>query len=474
MTQGSVHQHRMAIDDVHFFVDMLPGIQGVELYPDRSTVHPYAVVYLSGAGDVAQATSHHKDYLRPMGIGPSELRFVPGEDLFAGIMGSPNLRDQLRTELSNGSGLTLEAFASYGRWPEFVQALGLDHARLRTSLDLALVRELDDKAGLRKFAKRHFGEEGLTHVPAHTYAETSKELWRRVDDMLETHSGLVVKRPDLEGGESMLCVGETTELGDLREWAQKYCDGTAPVLIEEDLRIRPGVATVECSLQWYLPPGGDPQKRFFSTQDVTNNAHRGNGIANQSYDALPTWIPEGVRIKMVRAAWKLTQRYIEIYRTRGYVGLIGFDFMIVVNPDFTFSVVLLEVNVRKTAGTYLESLRWHVEQTRLPGACAAMRNVKPYGVTHWQQAVARLRDPFHPDSAGNISFNKDTGVGVLVFAPRMLPHKLVVIAVASTIVQAHELLNTAELRLCHPSQAPGSRIWSAVQRVRRRMFSAAE
>lgn len=470
MSQHSTHQPRVAIDDVHFFVDMLPGIEGVELYPDRSMVHPYAVVYVSDAGDVEQAHSHHKDYLRPMKIGPDELRFVPGRDLFAGIMSAPNLRDQLRTELNNGSGLTLEAFASYGRWGEFVDALKLDPARLRTSLDVALVRELDNKSGLREFAKQHFGDEGVGHVPSHTYAETQNELWCRVDEMLGRHVGLVVKRPDLEGGESMLCVRDTTELGDLREWGAKYCTGASPVLIEEDLRMRPGVATVECSLQWYLPPNSVPQKRFFSTQDIANNAHRGNGIANQSFDSLPTWIPEGVRISIVREAWRLTECYVEIYRSRGYIGLIGFDFMVVVNPNLTFSVVLLEVNVRKTAGTYLESLRWHVEQTRLPGACAAMRNVKPRGVAHWREAVARLRDALHPDGVGDISFNKDTGVGVLVFAPRMLPHKLVVIAVASTIVQAHELVNAAEQRLCQPVEASRSRFWGAVQQMRR-MFS---
>lgn len=465
-TFHSSRQRRVAIDDVHFFQDILPGIQGVGLYPDRSVVHPYAAVYLSDTGDIEQAQSHYADYMRPLGLGPDELRFVKGCDLFEGVMRDPHMRDQLRTELSNGSGFTLETFSSYGRWGEFVQELELNTDQLRTPLDLDLVRQLDDKAGLRAFAREEFGKNGERHVPAHRLAYTPQEIWNVTGEMLHQHPGLVVKRPDLEGGESMMCVNNDTNIGELRAWTARHCDGESQVLIEEDLRLRPGARTVEASLQWYVPKWTQPQKRFFSTQDIVSNAHRGNAIASNDYDSLPAWLPERTRIDIVRTAWELTSLYVEIMWSRGYVGYIGFDLMVVINSNGSFEVIILEVNARKTAGTYLESMRWHIQNTYLPGASAVMRNVKPKGITHWRQAVRRLCNPYHPEGEGNISFNAATGTGVIILAPRLLPHKLVVIASAPTIEHAQRLANAAENRLSDPHVDVRSRMWLFVQRLR--------
>ncbi|HLD17475.1 MAG TPA: hypothetical protein VJB99_00175 [Patescibacteria group bacterium] len=442
-------KNRMALDDLSSFCEpnkdgfVIADVDGLRLYPDRSQLLPYRAVYLM-SGDESVNLSGHQDYLHSMGIGARELRFVRGMDLFDGILGTAAERSRFVSEMGDPS-VTVDTFtgASPG-WQSMVKELSLPSERIRTPRwDVAI--QLDDKELLRRIGS----EIGVDNCfPVHTFAHGASETMSQIEAMRAQYPSVVVKRPDLESGEGTYRVNGSDSLRGLSAFLDRYARGSRPLIVEQWVD---GRETVVGSLQWYLPPLRSPQRRFVSRQYCIGMVHDGNVIGSQDGDVFPEFWPITLRQQIVERGWSMTGPFVEKVQREGYVGPLGFDFIVVREGEQSFRIYLLECNARRTASTYLESVRWQVQRSgRLPTACAAMRNCHPASATHWQEVVQILKTVGSSDGLGDIAMKADTGVGVLIALPRCLelPHpKCLLISVASKVKEAEMLLDAAKARL---------------------------
>ena len=403
----------------------LGNIAGIGMYPDRSVLLP-GIVYLDGSHHSEVIKLYWHEYLHAIGIGASELRFVEGESLFAGILNDRDERVRLAQELSNGRHRTLEAFSASVEFDQFVDTLGLDSSRLRTPT-LEVMRLIDDKEYFRRLA----GELGMPDVfPNHAFATEPAEVLGQICAYRKRYPRLVVvKRPDLESGVGQLLIRPGTSDREIEAFVRLYATGHRPIIIEE------GVFGTEASLQWNIGSKG-PERRFFGRQYTSDGAHEGNVISHDGIDCLPSEWSYANRFAIIEKIWEATGVFVEWIEKQGYIGPIGFDFF-VEEQGFKF----LECNARTTAATYLEKVRYQVEANGFSNLSAAMKNVYPKHARSWRHAVTQLT--LHDD---HMAFDPDRGTGVIIANPRLfhLPKsKCLAIAVGDSVEHAEQLLHQA-------------------------------
>lgn len=431
MEQVAEMAHRIRIHDFTFCA--LPNadgfslgeIPGIGMYPDRSALLP-GTCFLDGGSHADVAEEHLRAYLHPLGIGANEIRFVKGESLFEGILNDPVECARLCRELSNGVPTTLEAFSASDEWDRFVGALNIDPSRLRTPAT-SVMRTLDDKESIRRLAHTL----GLDDVfPKHVFTLEVHETLARIQEFRNQFPQLiVVKRPDLESGVGQLLIGPQTTEEQIFAYVREYCTGHRPIIVEE------GVFGIEGSVQWHVSPQG-MEPRFFSLQYTHAGTHQGNVIAPTGVACLPKEWPLAWRERVVEKIWATTETFVKWVAARGFIGPIGFDFIMNKN-----AYSLLECNARTTAATYLESVRWQIERQGFANVTAAMKNAYPKRVLRWKDAVRMLEA--HPNK---LAFNAKTGVGVIVANPRLFhldSPKCLLIAVGADIAQAESYLERA-------------------------------
>lgn len=425
MEPRSELNHRIRVHCFSPYREILGEIPGIDMYPDRSAMLP-GTIYLDGTSHTDVVEEHLASYLRPMGIGASEIRFVKGDTLFDGILSDPRERDRLFRELSNGKPTTLEAFSACADFDRFVASLNIDPVRLRTPMT-SVMRMLDDKEAIRRLA--HTLE--LDHVfPEHIFTYEKQETLARIREYrIQFPKLVVVKRPDLESGVGQLLITQDTTDEKISAYVHEYCTGHRPIIVEQ------GVFGIEGSVQWHVSPLGI-EPRFFSRQYTHDGAHEGNVIAENGVSCLPhEWSLE-TRAKIVKCVWKTTEKFVDWIAKRGFIGPIGFDF--IANPN---SFYLLECNARTTAATYLESVRWQIEQRYSAHVCAAMKNAYPKRVQNWKQAVHALECEME-----GLAFHPEFGSGVILANPRLfhLPSpKCLLIALQGSVQQAEYTLEKA-------------------------------
>ncbi|OGL98717.1 hypothetical protein A2318_03850 [Candidatus Uhrbacteria bacterium RIFOXYB2_FULL_45_11] len=423
--------HRIRIHDFTFYARpnadgfSLGDIPGIGMYPDRSALLP-GTCFLDGGSHTDVAEEHLYGYLHVLGIGANEIRFVKGDSLFEGILNDPVECERLCRELSNGVPTTLEAFSASDQWDRFVGALNIDPSRLRTPAT-SVMRTLDDKESIRRLAHTL----GLDDVfPKHVFTLDAHETLVRINEFRDQFPRLiVVKRPDLESGVGQLLIDAQTTEEQIFAYVHEYCTGHRPIIVEE------GVFGIEGSVQWHVSPKGC-EPRFFSLQYTQAGTHQGNVIAPTGVACLPDEWPLAWRMRVVEKIWATTETFVKWVAARGFIGPIGFDFILNKNA---FS--LLECNARTTAATYLESVRWQIEQRGHKNVTAAMKNAYPKRALTWKDAVRMLEQ--HPNK---LAFNKETGVGVIVANPRLFhldAPKCLLISVGTDIEQAEAYLECA-------------------------------
>ena len=423
--------HRIRIHDFTFYARpnadgfSLGDIPGIGMYPDRSALLP-GTCFLDGGSHTDVAEEHLYGYLHVLGIGANEIRFVKGGSLFEGILNDPVECERLCRELSNGVPTTLEAFSASDQWDRFVGALNIDPSRLRTPAT-SVMRTLDDKESIRRLAHTL----GLDDVfPKHVFTLDAHETLVRINEFRDQFPRLiVVKRPDLESGVGQLLIDAQTTEEQIFAYVHEYCTGHRPIIVEE------GVFGIEGSVQWHVSPKGC-EPRFFSLQYTQAGTHQGNVIAPTGVACLPDEWPLAWRMRVVEKIWATTETFVKWVAARGFIGPIGFDFILNKNA---FS--LLECNARTTAATYLESVRWQIEQRGHKNVTAAMKNAYPKRALTWKDAVRMLEQ--HPNK---LAFNKETGVGVIVANPRLFhldAPKCLLISVGTDIEQAEAYLECA-------------------------------
>ena len=440
------------MDDLYFFVPMLgEKVDGLGWYTDRSELLPYDVSYLYGGGNEEDLLAHHKEHLAPLGIGVREIRFLNGENLFEALLDDPRERARLRAELSDDEKMTLESFSSDYPWPEFLAALDVDPSCIRTP-DREVANRLDNKRQFRLIAE---SMNRSNVIPKHQFARTFLSAAWRTKRLLRKYSSVYLKTDDLESGVGTMCVTQDTSWWTILKHAWKYQN----LFTDRRFICEEGRDGSVASLQWYLPLVMDegklhPQKRFMSRQYVNGVVHDGNVIGKDDYLCFPQEWPLHIRKTAARKAWDVSRSFVIWAMREGYVGFLGFDFI----ADYdvvsdTVDVLFIEANARKTAGTYLESVRWQVEMSgRVPTACAAMRNCHPVldGVGNWRDAEAVLQSGAFADGMGDILMKPDTGVGVFIANPRLLHlerPKCLLISVASNVWHAEQLIHAAVNRL---------------------------
>ncbi|KKR87296.1 MAG: hypothetical protein UU35_C0004G0069 [Candidatus Uhrbacteria bacterium GW2011_GWC2_41_11] len=130
-------EHRIAFDDLSVFCEPnedgfhIGVVDGLNHYPDRAQVLPYKAVYLMD-GDVSDMLEHQA-YLRALGVGTQELRFVKGKNLFDGLLTNREEMERLMFEMQTNEELTIDAFTGASPdWKNMVEALLLDPGRVRT------------------------------------------------------------------------------------------------------------------------------------------------------------------------------------------------------------------------------------------------------------------------------------------------------------------------------------------------------
>jgi hypothetical protein len=240
---------------------------------------------------------------------------------------------------------------------------------------------------------------------------------------------VVVKRPDLESGVGQLLIDSHTTEEQIFAYVREYCTGRRPIIVEE------GVFGIEGSVQWHVSPQG-LEPRFFSRQYTHAGTHQGNVIAPEGAECLPKEWPLAWRKRVVEKIWATTETFVKWVAARGFIGPIGFDFIINKNA---FS--LLECNARTTAATYLESVRWQIERQGYANVTAAMKNAYPKRTLTWKDAVRTLEQ--HPNK---LAYDMKTGVGVIVANPRLFhldSPKCLLISVGADIAQAELSLEQA-------------------------------
>jgi len=442
-----VSEHRIAFDDLSVFCEPnedgfhIGVVDGLNHYPDRAQVLPYKAVYLMD-GDVSDMLEHQA-YLRALGVGTQELRFVKGKNLFDGLLTNREEMERLMFEMQTNEELTIDAFTGASPdWKNMVEALLLDPGRVRTP-SWEVARMLDDKELFRRLG----GDLEREHYfPDHTFVHGQSAALREIMAMRLRHRSVVIKRPDLESGVGAYRVNGLYSLSGLPAFLKQYGRGSRPLIVEQWVD---GEEVIIASLQWYFAPGREPQRRFMSRQYCDGMIHEGNVIGSRDTDVFPETWSLTLRENVVEQAWEMTKLFVQHVQGT-YVGPAGFDFMVVRNGTNGFRVYLLECNARKTAGTYLESVRWQVQTSgRIPAACAAMRNCHPVSARHWREVVTLLQSK-DADEFGHLAMNPDTGLGVMVALPRCLrlkQPKCLLIAIAEKIEHAEWFLNAAKKRL---------------------------
>lgn len=424
MSEQTEMSHRIRVHCFSPYREILGTIPGIAQYPDRSVLLYKGTSYLDGSSYSDVAEDHLKTYLHSFGIGASEIRFVTGDTLFEGILSDPVESERLRLQLTNGHPTTLEAFSACDEFDRFVASLNIDPLRLRTPMT-SVMRMLDDKEAIRRLARTL----ELNDVfPEHVFASDRHEVIAHIREFRERYPELVVvKRPDLESGVGQLLIKPDTSEDEIFAYVREYCTGHRPIIIEQ------GVFGVEGSVQWHVSPEGI-EPRFFSRQYTHAGAHQGNVIAFDGESCLSNEWPFMKRKQIVRRIWSATETFVKWIAQRGFIGPIGFDF--IVNPNAFY---ILECNARTTAATYLESVRWQVGQQN-PGRtiCAAMKNAYPKHGKDWKEAVSRL---YH-----NVGYNPRLGTGVIVANPRLFhldTPKCLLIAIGDSVEFAEHQLETA-------------------------------
>lgn len=424
---------RVSVDDVtHYQDDLDAGIDGgVHDYGDRSALLPSKAVVVHANYGVSYI-NEYLQYLNGLGFGASEVIPVNGEDtLFASIQHDPETRKRI-LGLVNEDGCRLDAFCSYDPFAAFVSEMGLDKGQVRSTLDLNLVRELDNKRRLRELDVEL---PGCQRFPEHIVAETSDDVLAGMKLMLEKHGAVYLKADDLESGVGTLDFeGEFSE-SNVRRHLERYQDNGRAWIIEQSITDK-----FEGSVQWYITPEDEAlQKRFMSRQYLKGPVHQGNGIPHHHYDAFPSEWSKRERRRLADRVWSMTKPFAQWAKAQGYVGYLGFDFAVDLETHQAF---LFEANARKTGATYPESVRWQVEASgRLDEANVAMLNCHPDpALNHFQAIVERLE--YH-----GLAMDPTKGTGVIVANPRCLIEtdepKCILLCVDKTLRAAENALKSA-------------------------------
>ena len=228
-------RNRIRIHDFKLYTEptedgfSLGDIPGIGLYPDRSVLLRRGICYLDGSQRPDVIEHYWKEYLRVIGIGASELRFVNGESLFAGILQNPDERARFLREFSGAHRRTLEAFSASPAFDRFVETLGIDSMRLRTP-STRVMRLIDDKLYFRLLAD----ELGLTDAfPNYAYADDPAEVMGLIRVYRNRYPHLVVaKRPDLDSGVGQLLIWPHTKDLEIRAYVNLYATGHRPIIVE--------------------------------------------------------------------------------------------------------------------------------------------------------------------------------------------------------------------------------------------------
>jgi hypothetical protein len=308
----------------------------------------------------------------------------------------------------------------------------LDKGQVRSTLDLNLVRELDNKRRLRELDVEL---PGCQRFPEHIVAETSDDVLAGMKLMLEKHGAVYLKADDLESGVGTLDFeGEFSE-SNVRRHLERYQDNGRAWIIEQSITDK-----FEGSVQWYITPEDEAlQKRFMSRQYLKGPVHQGNGIPHHHYDAFPSEWSKRERRRLADRVWSMTKPFAQWAKAQGYVGYLGFDFAVDLETHQAF---LFEANARKTGATYPESVRWQVEASgRLDEANVAMLNCHPDpALNHFQAIVERLE--YH-----GLAMDPTKGTGVIVANPRCLIEtdepKCILLCVDKTLRAAENALKSA-------------------------------
>lgn len=409
------------VHDFSKYAKILGKIPGIALYPDRAALLP-GVCYADRCGsDVLD--DYLERYLRQIHIGADQIRFVDAStDLFHGILCDERNRDLLRAEMkAQVTSTTLEGFAACDRWDQFVADLGVSPEHLRTPTH-SIMKILDDKEAIRRLALS-FNE--LDLFPEHVFAYSADEVWISLQQFRSRFPNLVVlKRPDLESGVGQLLVRPDTTDVEIAAYLATYGGSERPIIVEE------GIPGVDGSLQWYISPDGY-ERRFVSRQYTQGGFHEGNVISPNGAELFPSDWPFSVRQDLIERAWLSTEPFVVWVKERGYLGPLGFDFMMNM-----YAYRLLECNARTTAATYLEGVRVQVQNQGHGAVCAAMRNAYPTTAKNWHEVLAIWQEH-------NLAYDPKTGHGVILGHPRLLTlehPKCLAIAISNSVAEAEATL----------------------------------
>ncbi len=401
------------IHDLKTAFDGLAAL-GIQFYADRALVLEGTAVVPDGPID------EHLAYLSDVGIGASEVIRLKESTLVNSLLDEQDARDRILELVKRG--VKMQFFNVTPHEERLVAALGLQWSDVY-SAPSAVTVESNDKVRIRRLGETLSLRN--TFPPYDVHAATDPARIR------ETISGLfrsercdfaVLKRPDLASGEGMTRVQPGPQWSTHVDAYVRDHAGAAEIIVEA------GFAHVPMSVQWEID---DASERLVgvSRQLIDKSFfHRGNIIASSG---LP-----GVGESDVERMRTMSLPFVQHYRSQGYRGVCGFDFLRSERDDRHY---LLECNGRVTATTYAIGIGQQIAP-RLDSWAIAMSHVETAGsVRSFYRVVQRL---------GSLLF--DGYKGALPFCVRCLEFskpKLSICAIGSDAEEAIYILDQAKAKL---------------------------
>jgi len=382
-------------------------LPGVELYADRALVLGGAAVVMDGPID------DYLEWLRSVGIGPETVIRVPDPSPVRSILDDASLALRIG-ELARQQG-GVQVFDVTEREEDLVRMLDLPPGMF-FGPPSGLARQAGNKAELRRLAER-LGLRGM--FPEYRIVDPAlSDIYPAVHWILSSvrPQFVVLKVPDSASGDGMIRLDLT------REWPDAVNDFLRKVTGE--IIVEAGYDHWPMSVQWHVDASGCHTVGFSDQLIVNDFTHVGNVIS--SGDLLHVR-PEDAEL-MTSMTWPL----VEYFRTRGYRGVIGFDFMLTLDGR---RLLLLECNARVTAMTYALGVAGQISE-RCPRWSIVMSRLR-VGQSISDFSILKRR-------LGNLMFDERTGV--LPFNVRCLgpdQPNCVVCCVSSDIGRSTELLQLA-------------------------------
>ncbi len=382
--------------------EFLKNVAGIEKYPDRALLMDGSfVVVQDGTG-----LEEYVTYLRRVGLGPDRVEAVPDVTCLA---------DAQWKKIFNGSGC-LQVFHTTEKAEALLARLGKTWREAAFSPSAELTENTNCKLTLRAVGTLMGVEEFPPYRVCHS-PEAAIAASRR----LTNHVGRVLlKEPRAASGFGMRFVRTAAEIRDF--WSQ--FQPTTPIIVEQAF-----LPHTPMSLQWELWPAG-PLVACATAQiiDADGLTHLGNVIAAGN-EGLP-----GVNAADVQVMEEISRPYVAYQWSRGYRGVLGFDFL----QAESGRVFLLETNGRVTATSYAMSVARQV----------ADRLNRQWAIA--MQILTVSRPKFSGFAELCQAFGQDLfqgQEGIVPFLVRLWPKKIGIMIVKRTVPAALGLLEKTRVQL---------------------------